>query len=102
MTQSTARRVDLQAQLAHGVDAEDAMKRLREKLVTIPNVLATPAPTVAISEFSPMGAVLVVRPYCDNAHYWPVFFATNAAIREVFGAAGYPSPYTQQKLIAAA
>ena len=99
MTQSHARRVDLVAQLAHGVDAEDAKQRLRAKLATIPNVLATPAPTVEIVEFNPMGAVLVVRPHCDNANYWGVYFATNAAIREVFGAAGYPSPFTQQRLI---
>ena len=99
MTQSTARRVDLLAQLAHGVDAEDAKRRLRERLATIPNVLATPAPVVEILDFNPMGAVLVVRPYCDNANYWGVYFATNAAIREVFGVAGYPAPFTQQKLI---
>jgi len=99
MTQSHARRVDLVAQLAHGVDAEDAIRRLRERLAQIPNVLAAPAPTVEIVEFNPMGALLVVRPHCDNAHYWQVYFATNAAIREVFGAAGYPAPFTQQRLI---
>ena len=99
MSQSHARRVDLLAQLAHGVDAEEAKRRLRERLATIPNVLVAPAPTVEIVEFNPMGAVLVVRPYCDNAHYWSVYFATNAAIREVFGAAGYPAPFTQQRLL---
>jgi small conductance mechanosensitive channel len=99
MTESHARRVDLHAQLAHGVDVADAQRRLKERLVAIPGVLATPIPTVEIVEFNPLGTVLVVRPHCDNADYWAVFFATNAAIRDVFGAAGYPVPYTQQKLL---
>jgi small conductance mechanosensitive channel len=99
MSQSHARRVDLLAQLAHGVDPQDAKRRLRERIITIPNVLAEPAPTIEISEFNAMGAVLVVRPHCDNAHYWQVYFETNVAIREVFGTAGYPVPYTQQKLL---
>lgn len=102
MTDSHARRVDLLAQLAHGVDVADAQRRLKERLVTIPAVLATPAPTVEIKEFNAFGTLLVVRPHCDNANYWDVFFATNAAIRDVFGTAGYPVPYTQQKVLGVA
>jgi small conductance mechanosensitive channel len=34
--------------------------------------------------------VLAVRPYCNNEHYWQVYFDTNRAIREGFGAAGFP------------
>jgi small conductance mechanosensitive channel len=36
--------------------------------------------------------VLAVRPYCNNEHYWQVYFDTNRLIRESFGAAGYPVP----------
>jgi small conductance mechanosensitive channel len=96
MTASTARRVDLVAQLAHGVDVEDARRRLIERIAQIPNVLATPAPIVQILEFNAAGTLLAVRPFADNAHYGDVYFATNAAIRETFGAAGYPTPYTLQ------
>lgn len=99
LTKSTTRRVDLLAQLAHEVDPNDAIRRLRDRVAMIPNVLASPAPTVEIVEFNPMGPMLAVRPHCDNAHYWSVYFATNAAIREVFGAAGYPAPFTQQRLL---
>ncbi|MBA3541556.1 MAG: mechanosensitive ion channel, partial [Deltaproteobacteria bacterium] len=38
------RRVDLIAQLAHTVDVDDAIRRLRTRLATIPNVLLDPAP----------------------------------------------------------
>lgn len=99
MTASKARRVDLVAQLAHGVDAQEARKRLLARLSAIPNVLETPAPEVEILEFNPMGTLLAVRPYVDNAHYWPVYFATNALIAEVFGTAGYPAPFTQQRFL---
>lgn len=86
------RRVDLVAQLAHGVDPNDAIKRLKARLSQIPNVAKTPAPDVEILTFTLAGPVLAVRPYCHNEHYWPVYFATNQAIVEQFGQAGYPVP----------
>ena len=92
MSQSAERRVDLFAQVAHGVDPQDAKRRLVARIAQIPNVLVTPGPTVEILEFNAMGTLLAVRPFCDNAFYWDVYFATNAAIAEVCGAAGYPAP----------
>ena len=86
------RRVDRTAQLAHSVDADDAIRRLREALVKIPNVVATPAPDVEIIDFNAMGPVLAVRPYTHTDNYWQVYFDTNKLIRETFGAAGYPVP----------
>jgi small conductance mechanosensitive channel len=86
------RRVDRLAQLAHGVDAGDAIARLKAALAQIPNVEKAPAPDVEILDFNPMGPVLAVRPYCHTQHYWQVYFDTNRVIRETFGAAGYPVP----------
>ncbi|HYB76733.1 MAG TPA: mechanosensitive ion channel family protein [Candidatus Bathyarchaeia archaeon] len=86
------RRVELTAQLAHGVNHQDAIQRLKAGLVKIPNVLATPAPDVEILTFNLAGPVLAVRPYCNNQHYWQVYFDTNRLIRESFGQAGYPVP----------
>lgn len=99
MSSSHTRRVDLTAQLAHGVDVADARRRLLAKLAEMPGVLANPAPTVEIFEFNAMGTVLAVRPYTDNANYWDVYFATNRMIEQTFGAAGYPVPYTEQHLL---
>ena len=45
-------------QLAHGVDPQDAMARLRARLVRIPNVLPDPAPSVEILTFTALGPVL--------------------------------------------
>ncbi len=85
------RRVDLTAQLDHSVDPADAVRRLKEALPKIPNVVATPAPDVEILAFNERGPVLAVRPYVHTDHYWQVYFDTNRAIRDTFGAAGYPA-----------
>jgi small conductance mechanosensitive channel len=90
------RRVDLRAQLAHGVDAHDAIGRLAPRVMKIPNVLADPAPQIAIQEFTNAGPVLAVRPFCATEHYQQVFFDTNSAIADVLAEAGYPVPATYQ------
>jgi small conductance mechanosensitive channel len=86
------RRVDLTARLNHAVDHNMAIKILKERLATIPNVMSSPAPDVEILDFNLAGPVLAVRPYCHTDHYWQVYFDTNKMIRESFGAAGFPVP----------
>jgi small conductance mechanosensitive channel len=86
------RRVELTAQLPHGVDPAEAVALLKPALAKLPNVIAEPAPDVEILTFNPMGAVLAVRPYCNNRHYWQVYFDTNRLIRDEFARAGFPVP----------
>jgi len=86
------RRVELTAQLAHGVDPASAVALLKPALAKLPNVIAEPAPDVDILTFNPMGAVLAVRPYCNNQHYWQVYFDTNRLIHDTFTRAGFPVP----------
>jgi small conductance mechanosensitive channel len=86
------RRVELTAQLAHGVDVHDAVARLRKALSGIPNVVANPAPDVEILTFNLAGPVLAVRPYCNNKDYWQVYFDTNRLIKETFTTAGFAVP----------
>src|SRR5262245_53033366 len=91
-TTSPWRRVERTAQLDHTVDVHDAIKRLREALARIPNVEKAPPPDVEIVDFTARGPVLAVRPYTHTDHYWQVYFDTNRAIVDTFGAAGYPVP----------
>ena len=86
------RRVDLLAQLAHGVDPEAAIALLKPALARVPNVMAEPGPDVEILTFNLAGPVLAVRPYCNNEHYWQVYFDTNRLIRDTFARAGFPVP----------
>jgi small conductance mechanosensitive channel len=85
------RRVDLVAQLHNAVDHVTAIRVLKDRLAKIPNVATVPPPDVEILQFNPLGPVLAVRPYCNNEHYWQVYFDTNRAIREAFGEAGFPA-----------
>lgn len=87
---SSMRRVDRTAQLAHTVDVQDAVLRLKAAVGKIPNV--QPGPVVEILEFTSRGPVLAVRPSAAPEHYWQVYFDTNRAIVDTFGAAGYPVP----------
>ncbi len=91
------RRVERTAQLAFGVDAIDAIARLKPALAAIPNVVADPAPDVEILDFNDKGTVLAVRPYCHTDHYWQVYFDTNKLIAATFGSAGYPAPFVVQQ-----
>jgi small conductance mechanosensitive channel len=86
------RRVDLTATISHAVDHRDAIQRIKQRLLSIPNVLSSPAPEVEILQFTPAGPLLCVRPFCSNLHYGQVVFDTNRVIRETFDEAGYPSP----------
>jgi small conductance mechanosensitive channel len=99
---SPYRRVDRLAQLAHGVDARDAIGRLKEALAKIPNVVREPPPDVEIVDFNERGAVLAVRPYTHTDHYWQAYFDTNKAISDTFGAAGYPVPESHVRMKQAA
>ena len=86
------RRVDLIATISNDVDHRTAIGLLKERLRHIPNVLGTPEPDVDLLQFTPAGPLLCVRPFCNNLHYWQVYFDTNRMIRETFGAAGFPAP----------
>lgn len=92
------RRVELTAQLSHGVNVPEAIALLKDKISRIPNVLTNPTPDVEILEFNPSGLLLAVRSYCSNDNYWQVYFDTNKVIYESFGEAGYPIPATHTVL----
>jgi len=89
---SPHRRVERTAQLAHTVNVQDAIRRLKEAIARIPHVQKDPEPLVEIIDFNSRGPVLAVRPNTDPDHYWQVYFDTNRAIADTFGEAGYPVP----------
>lgn len=86
------RRVDMGAQLAHGVNPVEAAARLKARLAQIPNVLKDPAPMVEIDKFNMAGTVLLVRTYTHDTTFWPVYFAMTQTIADEFTKAGYPTP----------
>ena len=90
------RRVERTAQLAGGVDVNDAMARFRAAVVQIPNVAAMPAPEISVLDINLLGPVVAIRSYCHTDHYWQVYFDTNEAILRVAKEAGWPAPTPAQ------
>lgn len=97
-TVNSFRRVDLKYQLSGAADHRAAMALLREKIAAIPNVLPEPKVDVEILDFTLVGPVLAVRPYCHNDHYWQVYFDTNKVLREALAEAGFPAPMPAQSV----
>jgi small conductance mechanosensitive channel len=89
---SPHRRVERPAQLAHVFDPHDAISRLKTALAKIPNITRDPAPAVGIIDFNEARPGLAVHPQTHTDHYWQVYFDTNKAITDTFGAAGNPVP----------
>jgi small conductance mechanosensitive channel len=89
------RRVDRTAQIAHTVDINDAITRLKDAIGRIPNVQKTPPPEVEVIELTTRGPLLAVRTYTHTAHYWQVHFDATRAIFDTLRAAGYPVPAEQ-------
>jgi small conductance mechanosensitive channel len=90
------RRVELECQLPNGVSIDDAIARLKVRVAQVPYITQDPKPDVEVLRFTLAGPVLAVRPYVHTDHYWDVYFATNVAIAEVAGAAGWPVPNIHQ------
>jgi small conductance mechanosensitive channel len=88
------RRVDLVIQAPHGVDPVQVQRVLKERLAKIPNVKADPAPEVDLLGATLAGPQFAVRPYCQNDHYWQVYFDANRAVAAAFAEAGFQAPAT--------
>lgn len=97
-THNPYRRVDLKCQLADEGDHAKAIALIKEKVSQIPNVLQSPAVEVDILENNLLGPLVAVRPYCNNDHYWQVYFDTNRVLREELARAGIPGPVPGQRV----
>ena len=90
------RRVERVAQLANGVDALEAISRLKAAVALIPNISKEMPPEVNLLDMKLEGPVIAVRPYTHTDHYWQVYFDTNEAIVRVCKEAGWPVPASTQ------
>jgi small conductance mechanosensitive channel len=91
-TANPYRRVELVAQISGAADPKQVIAALKQRIRQIPNLVAQPEPDIVILSFTAVGPVLAIRPYCNNEHYWQVYFDTNMAIREVLGDGSFPAP----------
>jgi len=90
------RRVDLVMGIGYGDDIKQAKDLLEKILADEPKVLADPAPSVAVSELADSSVNFVVRPWCNSADYWDVYFAITEKMKLEFDAAGISIPFPQR------
>jgi small conductance mechanosensitive channel len=65
-------------------------------LTSHPLVLQDPVPTVNVSELADSSINFAVRPWCNTAHYWTVFFDITENTKEALDSAGIEIPYPHQ------
>ena len=85
-------RVDMNVAVAYGADLARTKGILLDLLKRNAQVLAEPAPVVAVGELGDGAIRLVIRPSCKPEHYWDVYFQTLESIPAVLAAAGVPLP----------
>ncbi len=86
----------MRVDLSFMVNNDESIIKVREVLLASmaanPQVLKNPAPSVTVNKLTIDGVELAVRPWCDPAHYWDVYFGTYEKGREALVAAGVKGP----------
>ena len=78
-------RVDLSLAIAPDQDIEKARRVAIEAMLTHPNVLKSPAPEVAVQKIADGMITMAIRPYCNQADYWTVFFGIQELVFKAWG-----------------
>ncbi len=86
------RRVELARHFGADVNIKTLAADLKARLLEVPNVLAEPTPDVEILEFRAGGPFVAIRPFTANAHYWQVYFDSNAVIAAYCDEKGLAAP----------
>ena len=90
------RRVDL----VFGVSYDSDIKQVKEEIMNVlksnPKVLQDPAPTVNVIELADSSVNFAVRPWCNTADYWDVYFCITEDCKLALDKAGIEIPYPHQ------
>lgn len=89
-------RVDLSVGIAYDADIREAKKILEAALAADSRVLSDPAPTIAVAELGDSSVNLAVRPWCDPAVYWDVYFDTLENCKIALDKAEISIPFPQR------
>jgi small conductance mechanosensitive channel len=89
-------RVDLVVGIGYGEDIKKARTALMAAMNANPKVMQNPAPSVNVLELGDSSVNLAVRPWCNPADYWDVYFGITEASKEALDAAGIEIPFPQR------
>ena len=87
------RRVDLVIGVSYDADIKKTKEVLLEVLTSNPKVLKDPKPSVTVLELADSSVNFAVRPWCDTAHYWDVYFEVTENVKLALDKAGIEIPY---------
>ena len=94
-TAKEMRRIDLVAGVSYDDDLDRTRQVLEEVLSADERILSDPAPMVGVLELADSSVNFAVRPWVKTEDYWPVYFATQEAIKKRLDAAGISIPFPQ-------
>ena len=89
------RRVDM----VFGISYDDDIRKVKEIIKNVidedKRILADPAPLIAVAELADSSVNINVRPWCNTADYWGVYYDTHEKIKLAFDENGISIPYPQ-------
>lgn len=92
------RRVDMIMGISYDDDIAKAKEVMMNVMLKHPKIHADPAPMVAVNELADSSVNFVVRPWCDAADYWTVFYDCTEQMKIELEKAGISIPYPQTDL----
>lgn len=95
-TTEGTRRVDLVFGVGYDSDIKKTKEVLMHVLTSHPKILKDPAPAVTVMELADSSINFAVRPWCETADYWTVYFDVTEQTKEALDAAGIEIPYPHQ------
>lgn len=87
------RRVDLVIGVSYDADIKKTKEVLMQVLTAHPSVLQDPAPGVTVLELADSSVNFAVRPWCNTADYWNVYFEVTENVKLALDNAGIEIPY---------
>lgn len=89
-------RVDLTIGIAYDEDVKLARTLLIDVMKAHPKVIQDPAPFVGVAELADSAINLAVRPWCNPADYWDVYFDILEGSKDALDKAGITIPFPQR------
>ena len=90
------RRVDLVFGVSYDADIKQTKSVMMDVLTSNPKILEDPAPSVTVLELADSSVNFAVRPWCNTADYWGVYFEVTENVKIALDEAGIEIPYPHQ------
>ena len=90
------RRVDLVFGISYQDDIAAAKAVLSDIISTDPRILKEPEPVIAVAALADSSVNLIVRPWVNTEHYWPVYWGITEAVKLRFDKKQITIPYPQR------